>query len=152
MCLLWNQLCVIWQTWVRQSLISNCATLTLAMYWPRSSMLREQDSASGCAVKASIDISNVGVLCSGCQGHQWVCGTHEWSSHLLPTGCSRLLHETGENRKNKAASPTRRKEEMRKRQGLKPMGNTIYKTLWESKDKGEEGQKGRTSLHLRRLA
>lgn len=43
---------------------------------------------------------------------------------LLPTGCSRPLHETGANRKNKATGPTRKKEETGKRQGLKAMGNT----------------------------
>lgn len=132
----------------RQSLILNCASLTLAMSWTRSSVLREKESAPGCAVKASMDSSNVGDLCWGCQGHQWVCGTHESSSHLLLTGCSRPLHETEENRKNRAASPTRRKGEMGKRKGLKSTGNTDnLQEIMREQRKTWEGQKGRVILH-----
>lgn len=120
-----------------------------SMSWTRFSTLREQESALGCAVKANIDISNVGVLCWGCQGHQWVCGTHECSSHLLPTGCSRPLRETG--RIEQLAPQEERKTWGRDRAWSQQGTRTIYKRLRESRDKGEEGQKGRTSLHPDRL-
>lgn len=65
------------------------------MSLPRSITLKEQENVSSCAVKADIDVSNVDVLCWGCQGHQWVYGTCDCSLHLLPTGLFMKLEQIG---------------------------------------------------------
>lgn len=135
-----------WQTQAKQSLISNCATFTLAMSWNRSSMLREQECASGCAVRA-VETFAMWVICAGDIRATSECVVPMSAIHIhwLLKGSSWT-----ENRNNRAVTP---QEEMKEWwRGRAWSYQKSYKRSWDGRDKEEEGQKegpacGQASLH-----
>lgn len=118
------------------------------MSWNRSSLLREQECASDCAVKTSRDISKCLLVVFRVLLRMSGPPVSMWHPELLFT-CYPLAAQGffGKQEKIERIDESPHRKKWRNGEEVGPGVNKKFTRSRDGRDKDEEGQKGRTSLH-----